>query len=263
MRTALPLEAGVKLAYRINDNTDPWAPPAETIMLVHGLAESADAWYGWMPHLTRDYRVVRPDLRGFGASTPMKTDFAWSLDLLADDLATLINHIGGPVHLVGAKIGATISTRLAARHPALLQSLTVIGLPLVGSKNRPGLNPKEHGVRVWARSSMEERLGETASPEMLEWWSDLMGKTHLSTLTGFSDAVGAFDVREDLKKIACPVLVITSDSPRHPLAEAEAWRKNLRKSEIVAIPGEGYHASAVHPDLCAKSVLDFVKRHHA
>ena len=56
--------------YEIDDFTDPWHDK-ETILLLHGNAESSAAWYGWVPHLARRYRVVRPDMRGFGASTPM------------------------------------------------------------------------------------------------------------------------------------------------------------------------------------------------
>ena len=109
----LEREPGVSLAYTVDDFSDPWHD-VDTIILVHGLAESGAAWHGWVPHLARHYRVVRPDLRGFGRSTPMPRDFAWSLDGLACDLAALIDALGcKPTHLVGAKIGSTICARFA------------------------------------------------------------------------------------------------------------------------------------------------------
>ena len=57
----------------------------ETILMLHGNAESSVVWYGWVPSLARHYRVVRPDMRGFGASTPMPRDFPWTLDVMIDD----------------------------------------------------------------------------------------------------------------------------------------------------------------------------------
>jgi pimeloyl-ACP methyl ester carboxylesterase len=253
-------EAGVELAYTVDDFHDPWTP-AETIVLVHGLAESAVAWDGWVPHLARRYRVVRPDLRGFGRSTPMARDFAWSLDGLADDLAAVIEALGcKPAHIVGAKIGSTISARCAARHPGLLRTLTLIGLPVKGSRNRPGLDPETHGVRAWARSSMEDRLGPVPS-EMLEWWSDLMGATALSTLLGFSHAVGDFNVIDDLPRIACPTLLLTTDSKLHPASDSDKWRAMIPDARTIVIPGEGYHAAAVFPDACAKAVCEFMAGH--
>ena len=58
------VEPGIELNIVIDDCTDPW-DSAETILMVHGLAESGEAWRGWVPHLCRKYRVARVDLRGF------------------------------------------------------------------------------------------------------------------------------------------------------------------------------------------------------
>ena len=79
--------------YEVDDFTDPWTRP-ETILLLHGNRESGASWYGWMPKLTRRLRVVRPDTRGFGQSTPMPRDFPWTLDLLIDDYNRLMDRLG-------------------------------------------------------------------------------------------------------------------------------------------------------------------------
>ena len=57
----------LEMHYRVDDFTDPWTKPA-TMLLLHGNAESGAVWYGWVPHLARYYRVVRPDMRGHGQS---------------------------------------------------------------------------------------------------------------------------------------------------------------------------------------------------
>ena len=51
------------LYYEVDNFTDPWKK-AESILLLHGNCESGQSWYGWMPHLVRNYRVVRPDKIG-------------------------------------------------------------------------------------------------------------------------------------------------------------------------------------------------------
>ena len=263
MQHELDLEAGAALAYAIDDFTEPWRAP-ETVVLVHGLAESGEAWRPWVPDLAGRYRVVRPDQRGYGRSTPMREDYAWTLDTLAADLERLIAVAGGvPVHLVGAKIGAAVCARFAAAYPSLVHTLTLIGLPVKGPKSRDEWIDyiRKNGVRAWARMTMEERLGSEAGAEMLEGWSDLMGRTAASTLIGFMRCVGGFDVAADLPRITCPVLAITSDSKRHPVAEVEGWRSKVRQSRLVVIPGDGYHASAVRPHECARATLDFIARH--
>ena len=64
------LSPGLEMHYRVDDFTDPWTTP-ESILLLHGNAESGASWYRWVPVLGRQFRVVRPDMRGFGRSTPM------------------------------------------------------------------------------------------------------------------------------------------------------------------------------------------------
>ena len=99
----------LRLHYLVDDFTDPWTEP-ETILLLHGNCESSLAWYAWVPMLARRFRVVRPDMRGYGASTPMPRDFTWSLEVVIDDYARLMDFLGVPrFHLVGAKIGGVIA----------------------------------------------------------------------------------------------------------------------------------------------------------
>jgi 3-oxoadipate enol-lactonase len=56
---------GLRLAYDYDDFTDPWRP-APTVLLLHAAMGSARRYFAWVPHLARDYRVVRLDLRGHG-----------------------------------------------------------------------------------------------------------------------------------------------------------------------------------------------------
>ena len=65
----LRISSNLDLHYLVDDYTDPWHTPA-TLLLLHGNAESSAAWYQWVPQLAHRYRVVRPDMRGCGGSTP-------------------------------------------------------------------------------------------------------------------------------------------------------------------------------------------------
>ena len=117
------VEPGIELNIAIDDCTDPWSS-AETILMVHGLAESGEAWRGWVPHLSRHYRVARIDLRGFGRSTPMPANHPWNMERLLDDLAAVIKYLGcKKVHLIGAKSGGSMVLTMAARKPELVQSV--------------------------------------------------------------------------------------------------------------------------------------------
>ena len=90
---SIQISPGHEMHYDVDDFTDPWGTPS-TVLLLHGNAESGAAWYGWVPRLARQLRVVRPDMRGFGRSTPMPRDFAWSLDVVIGDYLRLMADSG-------------------------------------------------------------------------------------------------------------------------------------------------------------------------
>src|SRR5690349_14608510 len=186
--------------YQVDDFTDPWTRP-ESILLLHGNAESSAAWYAWVPLLARRFRVVRPDMRGFGASTPMPRDFAWTLDTIIDDYIALMDKLESErFHLVGAKIGGTVARALAARYPKRVKTLTLVGAPPPFMPDRASLTAEfeEHGIEHWARRTMGARLGETFPAEGVEWWIRFMGRAPLSTQLGFMPTIPHADIRSCL-----------------------------------------------------------------
>src|SRR5207245_11590238 len=89
-RPTLRIQRNRGLNCLVDDDTDPWRTPA-TMLLLHGDVESSAAWYQWVPQRAHRYRGVRPDMRGFGASTPMPRDFPCTLALLIDDFCHLMD----------------------------------------------------------------------------------------------------------------------------------------------------------------------------
>ena len=259
--------ADLSMHYEVDDFADPWTRP-QTILLLHGNAESGLAWYGWVPKLARHYRVVRPDMRGFGRSTAMPADFPWTLDRLIDDFCALMDELGvARFHLVGAKIGGTVARAFAARRPDRLITLTLVGTPpplRVGAAERvPDLvhEFQTRGVEHWARRSMAGRLGSSFPPEGVEWWCEFMGRTAVSTQLGFMATIACADIRADVAHIACPTLVITTErSGLGSVEEMRAWQRQIPDSELLVLPGDSYHVAATHANAATDATLDFIAR---
>jgi 3-oxoadipate enol-lactonase len=262
MKSTIDIDPDLRMCYRVDDFTDPWRSP-ETVLCVHGFGESGEAWRGWVPHLARHFRVVRIDQRGFGDSTPMHEDFAWSLDVLVRDLQRAVTKLGGgAVHLVGAKVAGPVVMRFAATHPNLVRSVTVVGSLLKGPQKTDEWvdHITRHGAASWARMTMGPRLGASMPPEGVDWWIALTSKTPKSTMLGLLRVVSQIDVTGDLRNIRCPTLVIATDSQRRPLKQTEAWQKLIADSELVALPGDAYHVAASQPDECARACVEFLTR---
>jgi 3-oxoadipate enol-lactonase len=257
------------MAYRVDDFSDPWRAPTQTVLMLHGNAESGLAWYGWVPTLARHYCVVRPDMRGFGESTPMARDYPWTLDRLIDDFCALMDHLGvARFHLVGAKIGGTIARAFAARRPQRVATLTVVGTPApfrVGAAEKvPALQRdfETRGVEHWARQNMAGRLGSVFPREGFEWWCKFMARTAVSTQLGFMPTIAVADIRADLPKIACPTLVITTEqSGLGTVEETRAWQQQIADSQLLVLPGNSYHVAASHAERASQATLDFIMKH--
>lgn len=265
METFLARPDGCNLFYTIDDYTDPWRS-APTVLFVHGLAESGEAWRAWVPHFARRYRVVRLDLRGFGRSTRMPEEFEWTIEVLVDDLVALIHHLEVEhVHLVGAKSGGSMTLKLAADHPRLVQTLTAVTPPVVGPAGAVEWQQfiREHGMRDWARMTMQGRLGSKVSQAEMDWWVDnLQSKTAVSTMMGYLRWVPTMDICADVEKIQCPTLIMNTTGSSLRAADSYAeWQPRIRNSRLLTLEGDAWHAAGAYPDRCAEETLAFIESH--
>lgn len=262
------IDADLEMHYEVDDFTDPWTSP-ETVVLLHGNSESGQAWYAWVPQLARDFRVVRPDMRGFGRSTPMPRDFKWSLDVIAADFIRLMDELGiDRFHLVGAKIGGTIARGFAARYPDRIKTLTVVGSPQALRPEGPEklaaamAQFQNQGIEQWARATMDLRLGSAFPKEGKEWWIKFMGRTSLDSQLGCVPAIHFVDIRPDVARIKCPTLVITTDqSPLATVAETRGWQDGIPGSELVVLRNDSFHVAVTNPDECVAALRPFLMKH--
>jgi pimeloyl-ACP methyl ester carboxylesterase len=102
------------------------------LLLVHGYLSSHLAWDDVLPLLARDFRVIIPDLPGFGESEkPPPARYRYTFDAFAESLVDLIAALDlGRIALCGHGVGGAIALTLAANHPDVVDRLILVG-PLV------------------------------------------------------------------------------------------------------------------------------------
>jgi len=102
------------------------AGDGETILLLHGSAATGAMWRGLMAVLQLLYRVVAPDLIGYGKSAAWPADTAFGLDDETRAIAPLLPGCGDSYHLVGYSYGGAVALSLALANPARVRTLTLI-----------------------------------------------------------------------------------------------------------------------------------------
>jgi len=256
---AVEIRPGVRMAYEDHWFGKPWSVP-ETVVMVHGNSESSRAWTMWVPYLSRKYRVIRPDLPGFGAS-PEPVEYGWSAGELAADIGRFLDALGiARCHLIAAKYGGSAAMQFASDQPHRLLSLCLFGSPVRGSGSGNADMIRTKGVRQWAADTMRSRLGSTADEAQIAWWADeLMGKTDARAAFGASTARIDMDLEAKLPRITAPTLIVTTQESGLQSVEAvKHYARHIPDARVVVLPGDSYHIAAVEPELCAQHALEFM-----
>jgi pimeloyl-ACP methyl ester carboxylesterase len=98
----------------------------EPVVLLHSSASSGAQWRALMGQLGERYRVIAPDLYGYGGTASWAGCGSFGLEHEAQIVYALLGRAGEPVHLVGHSFGGAVALHVARTRPDLLASLTVI-----------------------------------------------------------------------------------------------------------------------------------------
>ena len=106
------------------------------VLLLHGSGPGVSAWANWrltIPALARDYRVIAPDLVGFGC-TERPGDIRYSLQTWSNHVWSFLDALSiGQTSLVGNSLGGRIGLDMAAQRPDRLHRMVLMGAPGVGN----------------------------------------------------------------------------------------------------------------------------------
>jgi pimeloyl-ACP methyl ester carboxylesterase len=119
------------------------------LVLVHDYLASHVAWDDVLPRLAEKFRVIAPDLPGFGESEkPPPSRYPYDFDGFSESLVDLVAALDlGRVSLCGHAMGGAITLTLAASYPHVVQKLVLVN-PLVYPPKHPDALFRIAGVPV-------------------------------------------------------------------------------------------------------------------
>ena len=113
---------GAEVAYSSGGD----GPP---VLLLHGFPQTRALWSRIAPQLARNYRVIAPDLRGYGASAKPEPVEAYTFREMGRDLLGLMSGLGHTrFHLIGHDRGARTAHRMALDAPGRIASLQLMDI---------------------------------------------------------------------------------------------------------------------------------------
>jgi pimeloyl-ACP methyl ester carboxylesterase len=254
---------GLSLSYYADDFTDPWKR-APTLLLLHAAMGSARRYFAWVPHLSRDWRVVRLDLRGHGSSQVPPTDRPLLLERLVTDVVELLDHLGcETAHIVGNSAGGYLGQQLAMTRPERVRSLSLFGsTPGLKNSQAPSWIPQiqAKGLRGFLAETIRDRLAADAGPGLVEWFLDEAAKNDPAYIGKFVLLMASYDWSGEVERIQCPTLVVIPGGETvGSLANYEPFRK-LPDVEVKVYDGLPHNICDAVPDRCAADLRDFLRR---
>jgi 3-oxoadipate enol-lactonase len=245
----------------------------EAILLMHGFPLDRSMWEAQVEALASDYRVITPDLRGFGASAFGDANpRSLSLDLYAADMAAMLDalHIDR-VTLGGFSMGGYAAfpfLRAAAPRVARLLLIDTKATPDTpeARENRFALMERvaRDGAKAAAAATMP-RMFATTEAEAPELWARTRAIMEGASTPGTIGALHALATRPDstpdLAAIDIPTLVIVgADDVLTPPNEAHTMHGLIRHSEIAQIPHCGHLSPMEQPAAVNDAIRAFLSR---
>src|SRR5215469_515098 len=278
--------------------TSPASPDGVTEpgVFVHGLGGSVTNWTDLMGLVSHGDRgapalaCAAVDLPGFGYSPP-PADGNYSLAARAAAVISLIEKLGTwPVHLIGNSLGGAISTRIAARRPDLVRTLTLISPALPDLRPRllpmrlalvstPGIGtrllrrlqaiPPERRTEMTIndlfadpslmhRDRRAEAVAEVIRRDGLDYAGDALLRSGRALVTEYTRS-GPGSLWRDAARVTAPTLIIHGSHDRlvNPTTAARAAR-SFRYGRAVVLPRIGHVAMMERPDLVAAEMQEFI-----
>ncbi|MSR14172.1 MAG: alpha/beta hydrolase [Gammaproteobacteria bacterium] len=244
----------------------------ETLLLLHGFGADKDNWTPIARFLTPHYRVIVPDLPGFGDSS-QRNEASYKLDPQLDRIAEFARAVGVTrCHVGGNSMGAYFAAMLAARSPELVQSLWLLApagaagaepselLELVGQgDNLLLIDSETKGKRL---ASLIFTKAPFVPKEFQKLWLQRAIR-HCAFNTKifqelFSDPV-LLDAR--VSGLATPTFIVWGDDDRilH-VSGAHALKKLIPNAKLRVMPAMGHCPMLERPRETAADFLSFHQR---
>lgn len=242
----------------------------ETIVLLHGFGVNKDLWGELPAALTKNYRVIIPDLPGFGENSQIETDrydLASQVKRVREFTAKIgLDHFS----IIGLSMGGGIAALYASEYPDSVKSLIL--MDAVGM-DTPVVSDFEKMVSQGEKPLIFMNVEQYDKMIDLVFYVKPVTPAHIKKyLAGrgaknysFHDKVfndlknSGLNLENRLRNIKARTLIMWGEKDRiFDVSDAYAFKKGVNGSKLVIIPGSGHVVILEKPDESVKAVTDFL-----
>jgi 3-oxoadipate enol-lactonase len=252
--------AGRQLAVRVVGEGAP-------IVLFHSLLADQSSFDRIVPPLARTHHVVVLSLPGFGRSDAVGSELGAIADHIAAGLAKM--ELGRKPILLGNGYGGFIALMTAIRHPGLASRLVLVDCGACFSE------PGRAAFRGMSAAAREKGLGAIADVAMRRLFAPEFQQRNAAlveerkkrflavdpaTFHGACDALATLDMRDQLKSVTVPVLVLVGEQDEAtPPPMSRELAASLPDAKLVELPGLAHVPQLQAPEVFMAAIRPFIE----
>ena len=224
------------------------AGKGKSLLLIHGLLMNGDMFAPVLDRLSKNYRVLAPDLRGFGRSGNLAPPY--TVEQHAHDLAQLLKSMSIESTVVlGYSQGGLVAQQLALDYPDLVSRLI---LCCTFSYNRLTWQEKIEAfflpflVRILNAKQLAQ-MAKGLTPEQSRQIETMIASNQKSRMADAVKIMLRFDSRQRLHEIKCPALIVAGENDSAvPLHHARMLAQGISGAELLVMPNAGHELIWTH-----------------
>jgi len=237
----------------------------EVVLLIHGIGASSDDWEEQLPEFSHHYRIIAPDLRGFGRS---EQQGPFSIDQFAADLWALLDRLEiGYCHIVGHSMGGAVALQMALEQPDRVNRMVLSGTLPSFQPNSPHklwllgyrlvmmalLGPQRLSAAV-SRHLFPNPDHEHLRARVARRGSRNSRRVYLGTILN----AARWSVAEQLAELPMPTLVMMAEHDYFPMEDAMAFAAAIPGAGFEVLQGLHHSAPMEAPERFNSTVLPFL-----
>ncbi|MEZ5114720.1 MAG: alpha/beta hydrolase [Candidatus Nanopelagicales bacterium] len=242
------------------------------VVLLHAFPCDASMWQRQRDSLAAaGWRVVTPDLRGFGRS-PLGDDPP-SVDRMAEDVHDLLRRLDVDRYVLGGlSMGGYVTMAMLRRAPRPVAGVVLADTKAAADPPAAAENRERMAAEVVAAGSAGPTLRTAVLPALLGATTVATRPDVVERVTGYVDAAPAATVawaqramaaRPDsfdlLTSLTVPTLVLYgAEDALSPRADQDAMAQRLARGTLVEVPGVGHLSAVEDPDAVSRALVDFL-----
>ena len=239
------------------------------LLLIHGFPLDRTLWRTQIAGLSQIFRVIAPDLRGFGQSSDTDGE-AVTMDQYAADLKSLLDSVNVKQAVVGGiSMGGYVALAFYAQYADRVKGLILANTRAIpdseeGKQSRLANAQKvsEAGSSFLVENMAPKMLGPSAKPEIEIAVRSMMARQRAPGLTSALRGMAARPDRTTLLRFATvPALIVSgSEDALIPPSDSEAMHVLIPNSRLVIIPDAGHLSNLDKADAFNHVVREFYKQ---